>query len=48
MKFWRLLIDHVDTVSDGLSDANERWLALDVNSSRTGRSDVTDLQGRGR
>ena len=43
-KFWRLVVDDVDSDSDGLTDADERWLGFDVMSNRTGRNDLTDLQ----
>ncbi len=43
-KFWRLIVDDVDTDSDGLTDAEERWLGFDPATSRTDRNDQTDLQ----
>ncbi len=42
-KFWRLAIDDVDTDSDGLLDAEERWLGFDPTTNRTERNDTTDL-----
>lgn len=43
-KFWRLLVDDIDTDADGLSDADERWLGFNPTTSRTDRNDQTDLQ----
>jgi len=42
-KFWRLVVDDVDTDGDGLMDAEERWLGFDPTTNRTDRNDTTDL-----
>ena len=41
-KFWRLVIDDLDTDGDGYLDAEERWLGFDPNTTRSERSDQTD------